>query len=330
VALRNDQYDLIMREYSRRQNANHRLLESRREEIFRKIPRIAEINRQISALSAEHIRKSLLSGFSSESASLHARTAELEEERQLLLRSYGYPVDYLEMPDTCPICHDTGFTEGGKKCSCFRQLEIDLLYRQKDLDEILRKENFNTFSLKWYPESIKDEATGKSAAELARNAFQVSQEFTEHFDDTFSNLFFYGDTGVGKTFLSHCIAAELLSASHSVLYFSSFDLFDHLAAAAFGEDRTSAPDSIIFDCDLLIIDDLGTELTNAFVSSQLFLCVNERLLKQKPTVISTNLSLRNFSDTYSERTFSRIASAYHMCKLIGKDIRILKKINGGK
>lgn len=330
MPLSNDQYDLIMREYSRRQNANHRLLEARREEIFGRIPRIAEINRQISAMSADYIRKSLQGGAPEEPVSLHDRTAGLEEESRLLLSSLGYPEDYLEMPCTCPLCHDTGFTEDGKKCSCFRRLEIDLLYRQSELDDILLKENFSSFSLRWYSDSIKDKAAGKTAAELARNALQASREFTEHFDDTFSNLFFYGDTGVGKTFLSHCIAAELLSSSHSVLYFSSFDLFDHLAVNAFSESRDSAPDSIIFDCDLLIIDDLGTELTNAFVSSQLFLCVNERLLKQKSTVISTNLSLKSFSDTYSERTFSRIASAYRMCKLIGEDIRIQKKFYGGK
>ena len=145
---------------------------------------------------------------------------------------------------------------------------------------------------------------------------------------------FYGATGVGKTFLTHCIAKELLESAHSVIYFTSFDLFEVLSTATFGkkyaEDEVLQQHSAIFDCDLLIIDDLGTELTNSFVSSQLFLCINERIMRRKSTIISTNLKLENFSDTYSERTFSRIASNYRMVKLEGKDIRIQKIFLGGK
>ena len=116
-----------------------------------------------------------------------------------------------------------------------------------------------------------------------------------------------------------------------MLYFSAFDLFDLLAHSAFSVRKdTVVGDEFIFDCDLLIIDDLGTELTNSFVSSQLFLCINERIMRRKSTIISTNLELENFSETYSERTFSRIASNYQMVKLIGKDIRIQKIFLGGK
>ena len=123
-----------------------------------------------------------------------------------------------------------------------------------------------------------------------------------------TNLFLYGSTGVGKTFLSHCIASELLKTAHCVLYFSAFDLFDRLAQTAFSRKSETDPgDDFILDCDLLIIDDLGTELTNSFVSSQLFLCINERISRRKSTIISTNLKLEDFSATYSERTFSRIS-----------------------
>ena len=145
------------------------------------------------------------------------------------------------------------------------------------------------------------------------------------------NLFLYGSTGVGKTFLSHCIASELLKTAHCVLYFSAFDLFARLAQTALSrKSETYTRDEFILDCELLIIDDLGTELTNSFVSSQLFLCINERISRRKSTIISTNLKLEDFSATYSERTFSRIASNYQMLKLIGKDIRIQKIFLGGK
>lgn len=116
-----------------------------------------------------------------------------------------------------------------------------------------------------------------------------------------------------------------------MLYFSAFDLFDKLAQNTFARKTETDPgEDFIYDCDLLIIDDLGTELTNSFVSSQLFLCINERLARRKSTIISTNLKLEDFSATYSERTFSRIASNFQMLKLIGKDIRIQKIFLGGK
>ena len=136
---------------------------------------------------------------------------------------------------------------------------------------------------------------------------------------------------MGKTFLSHCIAKELIDSAHSVIYFSAFELFDTFAKNTFRkgvkEDEQAELYSYIFDCDLLIIDDLGTELTNSFVSSQLFLTINERLLRKKSTIISTNLPIDIFADTYSERVFSRITSNYKMLKLIGDDIRIQKKLS---
>ena len=140
-------------------------------------------------------------------------------------------------------------------------------------------------------------------------------------------FFLYGSTGVGKTFLSHCIARELLKTAHCVLYFSAFDLFDKLAQNTFARKTETDPgEDFIYDCDLLIIDDLGTELSNSFTTSQLFICLNERILRQKPTIISTNLALEDIKSIYSERTFSRISSNYTLLRLTGDDIRIQKKL----
>ena len=137
-----------------------------------------------------------------------------------------------------------------------------------------------------------------------------------------------GDVGVGKTFLSNCIAKDLIEAGFSVLYFSAPTLFNTLAQGTFDKNDADAKNmyEYIFDCDLLIIDDLGTELTNTFIASQLFTCVNERLLSKRSTLISTNLSLDTLADLYTERSFSRITSNYIMLKLIGDDIRIKKKL----
>ena len=328
MPLQNFQYEIIMREYSRRQTRNRQILEERRQDVYRQIPRLAEIDKEVAALSAAKAR-ALLLGDTEDPGDLRAAIAKLSDERTSLLTMKGYPADYLEEPYDCPLCQDTGYI-GSKKCSCFKKAEIELLYTQSNLTDILKKENFDHFSFDYYSDTIINETTGLSSLETARRAYNTAWNFVKGFDDSFENLFLYGDTGVGKTFLSHCIARELIQTSHCVLYFSAFDFFDMLAGSTFSKENRNGDEELLYDCDLLIIDDLGTELTNSFVSSQLFLCVNERIMRRKSTLISTNLTLEKFSDTYSERTFSRIASSYQMLKLIGKDIRLQKLFLGGK
>ncbi|MGN8631598.1 ATP-binding protein [Blautia sp. HCP3S3_G3] len=329
MPLQNYQYDTIMREYSRRQAQSRYDLEQRRTAVYEEIPRLKEIDREVASLSADKAR-ALLGGQDCGLDDLKASITLLSRERMDLLDANGYPEDYLEPHYVCPLCQDTGYI-GSQKCTCFKKAEIELLYAQSNLREILEKENFDHFSFDYYSDTITNDATGLSARETALRAYNTARSFVRDFDDRFQNLFFYGNTGVGKTFLSHCIAAELLKSAHCVLYFSAFDLFDLLAQSTFSRKAEHTDEEhFIFDCDLLIIDDLGTELTNSFVSSQLFLCINERIMRRKSTIISTNLKLEDFSDTYSERTFSRIASNYQMVKLIGKDIRIEKIFLGGK
>ena len=327
MPLQNYQYDTIMREYSKTQSQNRRILEERTQEIYEKIPRIREIDEEVATLSARKAR-ALLSGESSSLEDLKAAISLLSQERNALLVCNSYPEDYLELPYKCPICQDTGYV-GSQKCTCFKKAEIELLYTQSNLKEIPKKENFDHFSFDYYSDTMKNEATGLTERETAKRAYDIARGFVRNFDDSFENLFLYGDTGVGKTFLSHCIAHKLLESAHCVMYFSAFDLFDLLAESKFSKEKTEG-EEFVFDSDLLIIDDLGTELTNSFVSSQLFLCINERIMRRKSTIISTNLKLENFSDTYSERTFSRISSNYRMVKLEGKDIRIQKIFLGGK
>ena len=327
MSLQNFQYDIIMREYSRRQSQVQNELEEHRKEAFQKVPRLLEIDQTVASLSAEKIR-TMLQGHHGSVEDLKEEIAVLAGERKALLRKNGFSPDYLEPHYHCPLCQDTGYIDG-HKCSCFKKAEIELLYTQSNLTEILQKENFEHFSFDYYSDTMKNEATGLTERETALRAYDIARNFVKNFDDSFENLFLYGDTGVGKTFLSHCIAHDLLESAHCVMYFSAFDLFDLLASSKFSRDKTEG-EEFVFDSDLLIIDDLGTELTNSFVSSQLFLCINERIMRRKSTIISTNLKLENFSETYSERTFSRIASNYRMVKLEGKDIRIQKIFLGGK
>ena len=328
MALKNTQYDEIMREYHRRQQEDRRRQSEHIKTAWEKEPRLAKIDGEIASLSVTKAR-SLLSGESTDILDLKEQIAALGRRRKELLTGAGFPPDYLEMQYHCKDCQDTGYI-GSEKCHCFRQAVIDLLYTQSNIKEILKEENFDTFSYEYYSDTLINPATRLSARASMEKLVAECQSFIRNFDQNFENFFFYGDTGVGKTFLSHCIARELIRSSHSVIYFSAFELFDLLGRATFqkadAEEDTLNMHTYIFDCDLLIIDDLGTELTNSFMASQLFLCINERLQRRKSTLISTNLGLNIFRDTYSERVFSRITSNYKMRKFFGDDIRILKKI----
>lgn len=329
MALKNSQYDMIIREYQKKQLYAKHDQDARVLEAYEKIPKLQEIDHEISTLSVARGRQ-LLNGEARTLGDLREDIRKLAAKRVSLLLENGFAVDYLKPRYSCPDCSDTGYVNN-QKCHCFRQAIIDLLYTQSNIRDVLNIENFEHFTYDYYSDSAINSATGLSALANMKKNVADCHKFIDDFDKEFRNLFFYGDTGVGKTFLSHCIAYELINTAHSVIYFSAFELFDLFAKNTFGKDeeaRNMHP--YVFDCDLLIIDDLGTELTNSFVSSQLFLCINERLIRKRSTIISTNLPINTFADTYSERIFSRITSSYSMMKLFGEDIRIKKKISGIK
>lgn len=324
MPLSNSQYDEILRTYDARQLHNQRVLEKRTKEIYQKLPRLKEIDDAIAACSVAQARR-LLDGDTKALSALHSEIASYRSEKAALLEAHGYPADYFTPSYTCPDCKDTGYI-GTKRCHCFEQAAIDLVYTQSNLKEILEKENFRTFSFDYYSDSDIHPATGLSSLATARDAVAKCHAFIDHFDSSFSNLYFYGDTGIGKTFLSNCVAKELMDRGYSVIYFTAFQLFDILSKGIFKKDEDAIKThQNIFDCDLLIIDDLGTELTNSFTTSQLFLCLNERILRKKSTIISTNLGMNQLADIYSERVLSRISSNYTLIKLFGADIRILKR-----
>ncbi|MCD8337760.1 MAG: ATP-binding protein [Lachnospiraceae bacterium] len=357
MGLTNTQYDEIMRDYQRRQNKARQELYEREQEAYRRIPELSALDAQIAAASTACARTLLTDSAEETSAaegtqpdealrgmaqtegatddaslsplgSLRAQIRKISERKAMLLREAGFPEGYLTPHYHCPDCRDTGYI-GQEKCHCFRQAAIDLLYTRSNLRDNIREENFSAFSLEYYPETVKDPVTGLTAAQAAARALSECQRFVREFDGgEAANLFLSGDTGLGKTFLSHCVANALLESTHSVIYFSAFRLFELLADSSFGrtdENETSELERHIFACDLLIIDDLGTELVNSFVASRLFLILNERILLRKSTMISTNLSLAAISERYSERVLSRISSDYRMLRLVGDDIRIQKK-----
>lgn len=327
MPLSNSQYDEIIREYQAKQLEHQHTVESRIHEVYAKDSRLLEIDHSISSCSISQARK-LLNGDESAVEQLHLQLQELKEERREILHSLGYSPDYFKPSYDCKDCKDTGYIRNSR-CHCLKQKAIDLVYTQSNIRSILKDENFDTFSYHYYSKDDMNPATGLSALQTIEKAVILCRNFIESFNLEFSNIFFYGDTGVGKTFLSNCIAKELLDTGHSVIYFTAFQLFDILEKNTFNRDNPKeiiAAHQNIFDCDLLIVDDLGTEMPNSFTISQLFLCLNERILRKKSTIISTNLTIGQIGDIYSERTFSRISSCYTMIKLFGDDIRIQKKL----
>ena len=326
MALSNSQYDQLMRTYEQKQLDNEHQLREHYRQAYSFIPELEELDHSISAMSVQKARR-LLDGDSQALSSLKEDLNSLIAQKKRLLQSHGLPADYLELHYNCPDCQDTGYI-GTEKCHCFKQAIVELLYTQSNLQEVLDKENFSTCSLSYYSNNHIDPLTGRSSLESMQTALKVCHDFVDTFSDEFHNILLYGDTGVGKTFLSHCIAKELIDKSFSVVYFTAAQLFDILAKNTFGkkEEQNLQAQELIYDCDLLIIDDLGTEFSNTFTVSQLFNCLNERILRQKSTIISTNLALEDIKSIYSERTFSRISSNYTILRLTGDDIRIQKKL----
>lgn len=323
MALLPHQYDEVMRQYDQLRLDNRDRQQHRLEEVYRTIPAYRDLDEQIASLSVA-AGKARIRGEQDAISKLHDQLASLSSEKKRLLSAYGFPSDYLDPIYRCPTCQDTGYVNGDK-CQCLKQSIVNHIYEQSSIRDILEKENFSSFSYQYY--STKPEKDRPSPRANMEAVVAACRTFIQEFDKMEkNNLLFLGNAGVGKTFLSHCVAYELINQGHTVLYLTAFQLFDLLKQHAFQKENSEPATSMeyLLGCDLLIIDDLGTELNNSFISSQLFLCMNERLLRKKATIISTNLSLGQLSQAYSERILSRIMEHYQILNIYGEDIRLKK------
>ncbi|MBO5488537.1 MAG: ATP-binding protein [Eubacterium sp.] len=325
--LTNSQYEQLMSIYYRRQNQAKREENHRLEQVIQTIPEFSELNRKAQNLSLEYTKAMLQQGKAN--FDLNEELDAITKRKEALLLEHGFPKDYLQPIYYCKDCQDTGYI-GDKKCHCFEKEIVNFLYSQSNIAEILEQENFDHFDLSYYPDDYIEEMTEQTPRDNMRGILEVVKQFLADFDNTPGNLLLYGNTGVGKTFLTNCIAKELLDRSHTVVYLTSLKLFDILETYKFDKDLSAtektAAISYILDSDLLIIDDLGTELNNSFTSSQLYHCIDTRLNRRRSTVISTNLSFQDLKEEYSERIFSRLTSNYTLLKLTGDDIRLKKAI----
>lgn len=326
MSLKNYQYNAIMRTYDERQAASRALLAVRQKEIEQNLPEYTALQAQIIENSMNYARTSLFSPESDSTNELRRQNEELSRKKEALLLANGYPADYLSPVYTCSDCQDTGII-GEERCHCFKQAVVDLLYAQSNIASVLKEENFDTFSFDYYNDTVVDPKTKLTPRQNIKRIYDTCQSFVRNFDNEFNNLLFYGNSGLGKTFLSHCIARELLGTAHTVLYLTAYELFDILGKAMHNEDEDfPASAEHILDCDLLIIDDLGTELATAFTMSRLNLCINERYINRRATIISTNFGIQELEAHYGERNFSRIFSSYTPLRFFGEDIRLKKKV----
>ncbi|MCM1158315.1 MAG: ATP-binding protein [Bacteroidales bacterium] len=326
MAFSNSQYDELMNAYAKQQIENRALEQSRKEEIYAKIPRIAEIDGLIASYSIDAVRSRLKSGTDATDSARKSNHALIAEKLDLL-KTHGYPEDYLKPVYTCPLCQDTGRTGNGY-CSCFRQAAISLLYRQSNLAQILQVENFEHFDLSYYS-GEPDGTHPYTPYENMSSILNKTKSFVEEFDQNGGNLLFYGETGLGKTYLSNCIAKALLDTQHTVLYQTAVHLFENVLSDVIMK-KENHPESretyrYLYSCDLLIIDDLGTEFTNSFVSSELYDILNTRMREKRSTLISTNLNLKEMTERYSDRITTRIFAEYKVYHFYGDNIRLAKR-----
>ena len=314
MALANSTYDLIADEYLSTRIENERLYRERLAKTYESCPELKKIDDAIMDLG---LKASLSELKGSDASGLKTELEDLKKKRARIISSEGIDPSYDSMIYTCPECRDTGRIEtaGGvfEKCKCFRQKESVFLLKEFGASELLKNNNFSCMRTDIFDDDSRDKFM---------KAVEYCRDFIDNFDKEYRNIMFFGSVGTGKSFLSCCIADELLKSYHSVIYMSSKKFFDALADSEFSKDPNA--DIIkerIYGCDLLIIDDLGTEMTNSFTCSELFSVINERYNSRKSVIISTNLELSLLRDTYSDRIFSRITGSYDIFKLSGSDLR---------
>ena len=290
---------------------------------YQQVPRIQEIDRQLRQTMAVAVQTAFSKGIDVRQAmdKVKEQNLELQRERSALAALH-FEEGFLDETPICDRCGGSGYV-GSTMCECL--VELCRQEQKKELTFLTAgRESFDQFRLDYYPDRA-DPATGFNIRAVMDRTYQTCRRYAQTFSEKSGNLLFSGDTGLGKTFLSACIARAVADNGHSVVYETAGHLFGHLERARFGgseEDRREAEKYTA--CDLLILDDLGTEMGGQFVSASLYSLINDRILSGKPTIISTNLTVDEMSKRYSPQIASRLRGNYTRVAFLGDDIRVMK------
>lgn len=314
-------YRKILSEYENTRFKNEEERRKKIEKIYAEIPMIKEVDSKIKKIGIKSAKK-ILKG---ENFDYKSELSDLKAAKTALLLNNGYERDYLDLKYDCGFCKDTGYVDG-EKCSCFKQKLAEEFYQMSNLKEVLQKENFKNFRFSVFSDE-KNENEEISPREKMVEIVDTCENFITNFNDSkVRNLLFYGKTGRGKTYLANCIAKELLDEGYTVVYQTAIELVNLLEEYRFyrkkGDDSIREGYNFIMDSDLLIIDDLGTENSNAFTISELFNIINTRNLRRKKILISTNLDPADIARVYTDRIYSRILERFDIYKFIGEDLRL--------
>lgn len=318
MALSNGQVQEIQRILSERQLEAHRRYLEKREEIFRKLPELEELEEKVRAFSLS-VAGEMQQGNREGLLRLKEEIGKLHREKEALLETAGYRIQDLEEEEHfCPLCQDTGYVDG-KKCQCFLKLQGELLYRQSRMGAVLERENFSKFQLERFDNIEKlGQCGNKTLREYIKEIRDYLTNYCEEYPKNNRSILFTGSTGTGKTYFLHSIAKALLDRGVSVLYFTATGLFEYFSKRMREEDT----EDYIEEVDVILIDDLGTEFSNSFTTSRFFALLNQRILDRKTMLISTNLNFKELREMYSDRVVSRFMSDYEIIPLYGKDQRL--------
>ena len=290
---------------------------------YERIPRLREIDRQLRLTMAMAAQAAFSRGGDVQALLDEARekNLELQREREYLVSTY-FEEGYLDDSPICTRCGGSGWL-GANMCECLAEL-----CRQEQKKELtflnVGRESFDQFRLDYYPDRI-DSKLGLNIRAVMEKTFQVCRKYALTFTERSGNLLFSGDTGLGKTFLSACIARAVADRGYSVVYESAGHMFGKLERAKFDGDENARQEVKKYaDCDLLIIDDLGTEMPGQFTTAALYSLVNDRMLAGKPMIISTNLNVEDLARRYSPQIASRLRGSFMRVAFLGDDIRVKK------
>ena len=299
----------------------------RRERIFARQPRLRQIDAELRSTMSRIITSALRRGTDPASAIavLRDENLSLQAEKRELLAKLGLPEDALDETPACPLCGDTGYRDG-RMCRCLRS--YCAREQQRELSRMLDlgSQSFDTFDLSWYSDRLEPGQRKSARQHMEEKVYNSCAEYASHFGKRPENLLLFGAPGLGKTHLSAAIAREVSERGFSVVYDTAGHIFGQFEQQKFGREE-EADDHVerVLSCDLLILDDLGSEMTTAFVQSALYQIINTRLMERRSTIISTNLTPEGIAQRYSPQIASRLLGEFNVLHFFGDDIRLLKR-----